>query len=186
MNKNISILSITVIAVIGGFSLISSLNGENIVQNDEQLVQIMTGTLQNYSVEELSAGTPYAIIGKVTQITSVLVETEIGERVFSDITVKVKKDLNGKYQEKFITVRTLGGETDTIKTISHYSPSFNKNEKVLFFVAEKEPSSIYGDNYYVAGLSVGKYSLNEKETKAVKQSTGETEDLSDIVSKIQK
>lgn len=183
MNQKISLLSIIAIAAIGTLGLMS-MNSQDEIKVTEQVVEHVKGTLVNYSVEELSEGTPYAIIGKVRQITPVLVETEIGEKVFSDIVVKVQKDLNGNYDEEEITVRILGGEVESRKTISHFSPTFDKNEKVLFFVADKEPQSIYGDNYYVAGMSVGKYSINND--KAVKHSSGEVKQLDDIVSKIQK
>lgn len=183
MNRKISLLSIIAIAAIGTVGLMS-MNSESELSTTDQVVDHVQGTMMNYSVEELSKGTPYAIIGKVIQISPVLVKTEIGEKVFSDVTVKVQKDLNGNYDKKEITVRVLGGETETRKTISDFSPTFEKNEKVLFFVAEKEPNSIYGDNYYVAGVAVGKYSIQND--KAVKHSTGEIKDLTDIVSKIQK
>ena len=183
MDKKILVLSIAVIAVFGtsGLMLFSE---QTLTQNENQTVDQMKGTLKNYSVEELAAGTPYAIVGEVKQITPILVDTEIGERVFSDVTIQVQQDLNNKYSEKEIIVRVLGGEVETRKTISHFSPTFEQNEKVLFFVAEKEPNSIYGDNYYVAGLSVGKYSIQQD--IAVKSSSGESTDLSEIVSKIQK
>ena len=154
------------------------------VQSEDKIVDVMKGTLRDYSIEELSAGTSYAIIGTVVQITPVLVDTELGDRVFSDVTVMVHRDISGNYKEKEIAVRIIGGEVETRKTISHFSPTFEKNERVLFFVADKEPDSIYGDNYYVAGLSVGKYSITND--KAIKQSHGgESMNLSDIISKIQ-
>ena len=184
MNNKISLLSIVAIAAIGSFALMSFSSQDEIKAND-LVIDTVHGTMQNYSVEELSQGTPFAIIGKVTQITPVLVDTEIGEKVFSDVTVKVQKDLNDAYDQKEITVRVLGGEAETIKTISHFSPTFEKNEKVLFFVADKEPNSIYGDNYYVAGVAVGKYRIHND--KAVKSADPhETENLDDLVEKIKK
>ena len=184
MNNKISLLSIVAIAAIGSFALMSFSSQDEIKAND-LVIDTVHGTMQNYSVEELSQGTPFAIIGKVTQITPVLVDTEIGEKVFSDVTVKVQKDLNDAYDQKEITVRVLGGEAETIKTISHFSTTFEKNEKVLFFVADKEPNSIYGDNYYVAGVAVGKYRIHND--KAVKSADPhETENLDDLVEKIKK
>lgn len=41
---------------------------------------------------------------------------------------------------------------------------------MLIFVADKEPESIYGDNYYVAGLQHGKYNLDESEQAKNKNS----------------
>lgn len=41
------------------------------------------------------------------------------------------------------------------------APDFKIGEPVFVLVAEKEPGSIYGNNYYVAGMQHGKYSLDE-------------------------
>ncbi|MEM2923778.1 MAG: hypothetical protein QW560_05140 [Candidatus Nitrosocaldus sp.] len=39
------------------------------------------------------------------------------------------------------------------------SPEFSIVERVLLFIADKEPNTIWGDNYYLAGMKLGKYSL---------------------------
>lgn len=35
--------------------------------------------------------------------------------------------------------------------------------RVLLFIANKEPNTIWGDNYYLAGMKLGKYSLVDED-----------------------
>ena len=148
-----------------------------------QKVMITGGSLQNFSVEDLSEGAKYVINGKVKDIQPVE-DDSMGETiVFSDVTIKVKEELFGNYDEKEITVRVMGGETPNVKHISHDDASFEKNEHVLVFVAGPEPDSIWGNNYYVAGLELGKYKFeNGKAIQKDKQDKDEVE-LKDKIKK---
>lgn len=71
---------------------------------------------------------------------------------------------------------------DNTKVVSDTAPKFEIDEKIFLFVAEKEPDSIYGDNYYVAGLELGKYNLNDGE--ANREKINEKQSERDLVSKI--
>ncbi len=68
-------------------------------------------------------------------------------------------DFNGKYKQDTITVRVLGGLNNDYNMVYKNSPSFVVGDEIFIFVSEKEPNSIYGNNYYVAGLQHGKYIL---------------------------
>lgn len=103
--------------------------------------------------------------------------------VFSDVTLKVNEDLFGQYDQKEITVRIMGGETPNMTHVSSDDASFDKNEHVLVFVAGPEPDSIWGDNYYVAGLELGKYKIEDGKAK---QSDKELYDEIELKSKIKK
>lgn len=153
----ISLMAIIAIAGIstGVFAFESSENTE-VSKNT-----VITGSVHDYSIEELSQGATYAISGKVKQIESTIVIRDDRQYVFSDVTINVKDDLFGNYNEKEITVRIQGGQVDDISTVSHVDASFEKNERVLVFVAGIEPNSIWGDNYYVAGMFTGKFNLDE-------------------------
>ena len=91
--------------------------------------------------------------------------------------------MNGEYPDKEISVRIHGGQLGELRTVAHLSPSFKQNERVLFFVADKEPNSIWEDNYYVAGLHLGKYSLTDGDANREKIDDKQTE--RDLISKIQ-
>lgn len=124
------------------------------------VVQTIHGSSHIYPLDVLAKGTKYAIIGTVKEITPVLSQyDEKKKMVFSDISIKVERDLNGEYEGKTITVRIQGGEKDGYKTITDFNAEFELDERILIFVPEKEPESIWGDNYYVAGLQQGKFSL---------------------------
>lgn len=194
MQKNTKTISLAaMIAIIGIASSVIAINqvsNETMqLQSQELVIQTIQGSMDNYTLEELASGTKYAIIGTVKQITPVLIENQVSDQretvktVFSDVVVMVQKDLNGNYNEKEITVRIQGGQVDHLKTVAVLMPTFEKNERVLFFVAEKEPNSIWGDNYYVAGLYLGKYNLNDGE--ATQDITDKKYIESDLVSKIQ-
>ncbi|CAE6502227.1 MAG: hypothetical protein QXE84_08195 [Candidatus Nitrosotenuis sp.] len=160
MNKQSSIiLSIAVISAIS-IGAFYSLNASEI-----QTV-VIGQSLPDFPVEYLAEKTPYAIQGTVSDMISVPVQyDEVGiANVFTDVVIKVTKDLNQQYTDDRITVRIQGGQTDKYNFVYESSPTFTIGEKVFIFVAEKEPNSIYGDNYYVAGLQHGKYNLDEEGT----------------------
>jgi len=155
----------TLAAVLAIFAISTTIIVNNTNENNIESQKIVTtihGSMPNYTLEMLAAGTEYAIIGEVQKIKPVIVETHtMGPLVYSDVLVKVEKDLNKKYSDRKITVRIQGGELGDRKTISDSMPTFKIGERVMFFVPEKEPDSIWGDNYYVAGFYQGKYSLSD-------------------------
>lgn len=181
MQKNTKILSIPVIVAIVALASVVMITE---LETQEKVVQVVSGSMPNYTLEQLSSGTEYAIVGKVKQITPVALTTERMElTIFSDVVVKVKEDLNGLYDEEEITVRIHGGTVDNLQTISKPSAEFEVGEKVLFFVADKELDSMWGDNYYVAGGYLGKYKLDDNGNASrdkINDSTGKI----DLISKI--
>lgn len=46
------------------------------------------------------------------------------DTVYSYVTIQVEKDLFDAYDEKFITVKIRGGDTETMKTIADFAPSY--------------------------------------------------------------
>lgn len=169
MQKNTTTYLVLMIAVAG----ISSILAASTVSMDTQTVsevivtEKVSGSLDNYTLDELASNSKYAIIGTVEKITPVAVEKNYSHEdktyitIFSDIQVNVEQDLFGEYQENQISVRIHGGQLGDMKTEAELSPKFDKNERVLFFIADKELHTIWGDNYYVAGLYLGKYSLSD-------------------------
>ena len=147
--KTFSISAIIVIVAIASVSLtIDFSNRQAELETQEKIVQTVEGSMPAYTLEELSIGTKYAITGTVKQITPIVVKSERMEpTIFSDVVIKVKEDLNGLYDKKEISVRIQGGTIDNLQTVSDPSAEFEVGERVLFFVADKEPDSMWGDNY---------------------------------------
>lgn len=156
MKKQSSIiLSLIAVAVIGT-GILSTVN------TDSKHTSYIGTTLPEYPIEFLAKETPFAIKGQVIDLVSVPIQYDaVGiPNVFTDVVMAVDSDLKGQYTDDTITVRVQGGETDSEKFVYESSPEFSVGEKVFLFVADKEPNSIYGDNYYVAGLQHGKYNLD--------------------------
>ncbi len=79
-------------------------------------------------------------------------------KMFNDITLDVEQELTNTYNDKQITFRTHGNyivgiEADTI------SSKVNVGDRLLVFLADKEPDSIWGDNYHVMGLTDGIFKI---------------------------
>ncbi len=120
-------------------------------------------SLPDFPLEVLAENTPFAIKGTVIELIQIPIdENAFVKDVYTDVVIAVKEDLSGKYTEDTITVRIQGGETETAKYVYDGSPEFTLGEKVLILVADKEPESIFGDNYYVAGWQHGKYNLDQE------------------------
>ena len=167
MNKQkYLILSAAVIAVAITGVLFSLNSTETITVSGgtEQVAEVVTlsGALPDFPVSYLAEETTYAIKGTVIQIKSVPVQYDVAgmPNVFTDVVIAVEKDLKGLYVEDTITVRVDGGQADGYTVVSEIAPEFEVGEEIFIFVGDKENDSIYGDNYYVAGLQHGKYNLD--------------------------
>lgn len=123
----------------------------------------VAAALPDYTLDYLAQNVPYAIKGNVTDIAKVPPQVDdLGiVDVFTDVVITVDEDLLGKYTEKTITLRVRGGDTGNGVVVVDGAPDFKIGEPVFVLVAEKEPDSIYGNNYYVAGMQHGKYSLDD-------------------------
>ena len=131
----------------------------------EQKEIVRSGSsMPDYPLDFLARVSPFAIKGTVDDVVFLpLHYDEVGMgNALTAIVINVEKDFNEKYTNDTITVVIQGGETDTTKYVSDSSPEFTIDEKVFVFVAGKEPDSIFGDNYYVAGLEQGKFNLDEE------------------------
>lgn len=130
-------------------------------QEDEKIELDVVAEVPPLTPEFLANHTRHAIHGIVTGIETQPVEfDEAGAPgVFTHVRIAVFEDLKGVYDEAFMVVRVQGGETDEYRSTVEGAPMFELGETVLVFVDDKEPDSIYGDNYYVAGLQNGKYTI---------------------------
>jgi hypothetical protein len=167
-------ISIVVIAVIAASVVaVNSAIAFNVSSEPLERRIVIDGELPVLSVDELSKKSKYVIIGTVTgtpkQSISIDEEHSV-TRIFSDVTIAVEEDLKQSYTQNTITVRTIGGQmtierpdgkTETVTVVSDTYPVFAPGERVMVFVNDKEPHTIWGDNYYVAGAKLGKYELRD-------------------------
>ena len=142
------------------------------------IIQPISASVVDVSLEQLEEVSDYAIVGKVLNITPVIyVDPDrakdkaqnknpeliiLDKEILSDVKIKVEEDLFGKYNEKFITIRVQGGEIPGQKTIHSESTEFVKGERVIVFVGNGQSYSISDDNYTVMGLDQGTIRLGEE------------------------
>ena len=164
MSKNNTIVYLTAIIAIAGIATFAfTFDQASKVEAQSETLIHAGGALPKFTVDFLSKETKHAIVGTVVSITpaeKVVNEEYSFTRIFSDVVIDVEKDLNSNYDGKQIAVRIQGGTMDGVTMTSENDAEFEVGEKVLIFLGEKEPDSIWGDNYYVAGLEGGKYSLS--------------------------
>ena len=152
------------------FSLVAvaALSAGLLTTSLDQKETIRVGSsLPAYPLDYLAENTPFTIKGKVVEFQKVPISYDVAgiPNIMTDVVIKVQKDLSGQYTDKTITLRIQGGETEDAIHVYEGTPEFVLGEKVLVLVADKAPKSIYGDNYYVAGMVYGKYSLDNGDAK---------------------
>lgn len=167
--------------VIAAASIIGATTYSQQTQAEPMIVQTISGSMGDVSLEMLGEHAKYAIAGKVVSITPIkYVDSDrraekifnklfqknqnillIDEEILSDVKIKVKEDLFGKYDKKFITLRIPGGQTETQKTIHKLSPEFVVGDRIIVFVGIGDSYSISENNYTVLGLMQGTIRLTE-------------------------
>lgn len=186
MRKNMTKKSILIatLAVIGIASTGLLLHTTSI---PNRTLVVTSEAMPDYTSDYLAKATKYSIVGKVSQIlpSTIVVGSDGTQRIFTDVVINVEKDINGRYKDKKISVRTMGGTVGDITMISESSPTFSVGERVLIFVAEKEPESIYGNEYYVGGLEKGKFTLKNGKAYGIDE-FHDGIDEAELVSKISK
>ena len=105
MIKNTA-LCIMLIVVIGSIGFVALFSTTLIDSITEPKVITIAGTLDNYSMNDLAAGSKYALIGTVSEfLPAVNVTRSNGVSwIFTDVALDVEKDLHDQYDEKQITV----------------------------------------------------------------------------------
>jgi hypothetical protein len=121
--------------------------------------------LAPFTVEDLAKQSKYIVIGKVADIKPVLsddkaISSDGLDAFLFDVTMYVERDLTGKYNGDTITFRIMDDRNSQAFSKSLEDPQkFVIGERDLVFLSDKEPSSMWGDSYYVTGTVLGKYTL---------------------------
>lgn len=153
-------MTITAILIIAGVGV-----GSFTLLNSNQPTNVQISGLQDpWTIEDVARNSEFIVQGTVKDlIVSVDENSEIfGDKpmVFTDAVIAIDEEYTGKYSQKEITVRTLGGEIEEFRAGSSLHPTFELGTKVVLFVTY-EPESEMGDHYFVAGHKLGKYELRD-------------------------
>jgi len=96
-------------------------------------------------------------------------------------TLDIKKLIKGNHTGTTVDFVTQGGTYNNMKHTAMHGVDVNIGDKMVIFLA-KEPASIWGDNYYVAGAQSGVYKI--KDTKAENDFLKKSFDESDFENKL--
>lgn len=177
MNKKFSIIPIVIVAIaIGSFAMYNE---------PQRMDGHVSGIMYEHTLEELAVKAEYAIVGTVEKITPTRVDMpkeSDKDRVYTDILINVKEDLFDKYQNKQISVRVLGGETDTMNLTSDFSPTFKVGNDVFVFVSGISEGYAFNGHHFVVGQTQGTYDLTNGIAKH--QYSGNSMQASDLISQV--
>ncbi|HVR75188.1 MAG TPA: hypothetical protein VMT52_12680 [Planctomycetota bacterium] len=110
--------------------------------------------LVSLSLGELAAKSTSVITGEVTALRSYRAPfLNLGEVIFTDVTIRVESVLKGEPEIREITIQVLGGNIGRAFQICPDSARYEKGEKVLVFVKE------YNGRIWNTGWLQGKYRL---------------------------
>ena len=112
------------------------------------------------SAEDLTQKAELVVKGKLVGYTTELQysDNDLSKpMVFTNWELEPKKFLKGSSNENPIIVKTLGGEYNNIRHIEKSSFLEEGNNVILFLTVD--PDSIYGDSYYITGISSGHYKI---------------------------
>ncbi len=177
MNKKLSIIPIVIAVVaIGSFA---------ILDKPQRMDAHVSSVMYEHTLDELIVKAEYAIVGTVEKITPIRVDMpkeSDEDRVYTDILINVKEDLFNKYKDKQISIRILGGETDTMTMTSDSSPSFEIGKDVFVLVSEKSDGYTFNGHHFVVGQIQGTYDLTNGVAKH--QYSGNSIQTSDLISQV--
>jgi hypothetical protein len=105
--------------------------------------------------EELTHKSKHVVTGEVTGLRSYRAPFhDLGEVIFTDVTVRIDRVLKGAPAGKEITIQVLGGEIGTHFQLCLESPRYTLGEKVLVFARD------YHHALWNTGWCQGKYALD--------------------------
>ncbi len=155
LNKKLTIVPVlAAVIALGSFAL---------TLDDEPTSSHMTNSSYLQNLDEISEIAEYAIIGTVEKMTPVRVDMpkeSDEDRVYTDVTIKVKEDLFGKYTDEQISVRILGGQANGFTMTTDFEPKFTIGKDVLVYVSEISDGYTYNDYRFVVGHSQGTFDDN--------------------------
>lgn len=141
------------------------------------------------SLEDLAETSEFVVVGEVIQISPTIPDYQLPfvdgyDRFLYDVVISVETDIDNAYQEDTITLRIKASrQTWIMSDWIEDGQDFKVGENVLVFIGKKEPESVMGDGYLVAGVTQGKYLLEGQKAYGTHYPEGIAVD--ELISKIQ-
>ncbi|AKB52732.1 hypothetical protein MSBRW_3479 [Methanosarcina barkeri str. Wiesmoor] len=153
----------------------------NNVDTDKLRTIGISGSLEEYTYDDLNNHADTVIIGKVKEILPPKWNTEQtnksftekikrGELIYTDIIISVDKYLKNPLSSNEVTVRVVGGTIGNITMTSDIEPSFKPDEKVLLYLSNDTypyTKDVGSEHFVVTGYVQGKFKLTD-DGKAVR------------------
>ena len=154
MNKRLVIIPSAVVAIlaIGSFA----------IYEDQQMDDHVSAAFYEHTLDELAQKAEYAVVGTVEGTTSVRVDMpkeSDEDRVYTDVIMNIKEDLFGNYDGDQISVRILGGETETMRMTADFAPDFIEGNMVIVLVSGISDGYTYNNHHFVIGQKQGVFDL---------------------------
>ena len=178
MNKRRIIIPciVAVVLTIGIFAM----------HEDQQMSAHVSAAIYEHTLDELVQEAEYAIVGTVEETTSVMVDMpkeSDEDRVYTDIIINIEEDLFGNYNGSQISVRMLGGETDTMRMTTDFTPNVAEGNRIIALVSGISDGYTYKDHHFVIGQKQGVFDLSSNNA-ATNQHSGDAMQKDELVSKI--
>ncbi len=110
--------------------------------------------LRLLSLEEIAQRSQHVLCGEVVELKCYRGPfLNIGELIFTDVTVKITEQIAGKIEEETVTVQIPGGRIGDQFMVCPDAPVYEKGEKVLLFLCA------YNQRLWNTGWAQGKYRL---------------------------
>ncbi|MBI4585560.1 MAG: hypothetical protein HY717_16220 [Planctomycetes bacterium] len=110
--------------------------------------------LRLLSLEEIARRSQHILCGEVVELKCYRGPfLDLGELLFTDVTVKITEQIAGKIEEETVTVQVPGGRIGDQFMVCPDAPVYEKGEKVLLFLCT------YNQKLWNTGWAQGKYRL---------------------------
>ncbi len=196
IDKKLLLVLIPLVAIITGASYI--IDAEN--TKNEVVIHRISGSMENIPIEAYADIAEFAIVGVVTQESSVtyvdpdlaaqkklltstgMDDTIIYDKIIlTDFKISVEEDLFGNYEEPTITVRIPGGEITGYRTEYELSPALSIGDRVTIFVGVGSSYMISSDHYTIIGLYQGTIKMSDISNSKYADSTTTEEQFKDKI-----
>ena len=160
--------------------------GSLAMYEDQQMNAHVSAAIYEHTLNELTQKAEYAIVGTVKETTSIRVDMpkeSDEDRVYTDIIINVEEDLLGNYNGSQISVRILGGETETMIMTTDFAPNFVEGNRVIVLISDISDGYTYKGHHFVIGQKQGVFDLSVSNV-ATNQYSGDTIQKNELVSKI--
>ena len=105
------------------------------------------------------------------------------DRVYTDVIINVEEDLFGNYDGDRISVRILGGETETIRMTTDFAPNFIEGNRIIALLSGISDGYTYNNHHFVIGQKQGVFDLIGNDV-VKNQFSGDSIQKSELVSQI--